>query len=496
MAKIALFRCDASPKIGAGHVVRCSALADALRERGWNCRFVALPGTRAIFEMFGCDHDMSETPAADDPAALRALAPAGCDLLVVDSYRLDSRFGNALRGWAGRQLDIEDIPSRIDHDADFLLDQTLGRRPADYGRHIAPSTRLLLGPDYALLRPAFAAARPAALARRRSQTGIRRILVSLGGAAPAAILELALAAIARADIGATVDLVAGSTAYSTPASLSAVTVHRNVVTMAALMSECDLAIGAGGTSAMERCCLGLPTLLLRLADNQNDNARALAAAGVAIDLGPARALDAATLGAELTRLAEDPAAYAKLSHNGALVCDGLGARRSASAIAPRLASDGRPVQLRRATLADAELVFSWQCLPEVRRHAKTPRAPAWDEHSAWFAQRSTDTVNGPFSLIEHDDKPVGVLRFDAIDRVPGADSAAAGPETYLVSILINPVAQGKGIARAALACGRDLLPGGHFYAEILSANLPSQRLFAAAGYKPVGRELYLSNPTV
>ena len=496
MTKTALFRCDASPEIGAGHVVRCSALADALRERSWTCRFVALPGTRAIFEMFGCDHDMSETPAADDPAAVRALAPDGCDLLVVDSYRLDGRFGNALRGWAGRRLDIEDIPSRIDHDADLLLDQTLGRRPADYGGRVAPSTRLLLGPDYALLRPAFATARPAALARRRSQTGIRRILVSLGGAAPAAVLELALAAIARADIGAAVDLVAGSTAYSASATPSPVAIHRNVVTMAALMSECDLAIGAGGTSAMERCCLGLPTLLLRLADNQNDNARALAAAGVAIDLGSARALDEATLAAQLTGLAQDPAACAKLSQNGALVCDGLGARRIASVIDPRLAGDGRTVQLRKTTPADAELVFSWQRLPEVRRHAKTPRVPTWDEHSAWFARRSTDIANGPFSLIEHDDKPVGVLRFDAIDRVPGTDGGAAGPQAYLVSILVDPAEQGKGIARAALACGRDLLPDGRFYAEILSANLPSQRLFAAAGYKPTGRELYLSDSTL
>src|SRR4029079_4764741 len=51
--------------------------------------------------------------------------------------------------------------------------------------------------------------------------------------------------------------------------------------MAALMAESDLAIGAAGVTSWERCCLGLPALVLVLADNQRKSAEALHEAGAA-----------------------------------------------------------------------------------------------------------------------------------------------------------------------------------------------------------------------
>ena len=57
-----------------------------------------------------------------------------------------------------------------------------------------------------------------------------------------------------------------------------------VSNMAQLMSDIDLAIGAAGGTAWERCCLGLPTLMLVLAENQQAGAKALQSAGAAIAL--------------------------------------------------------------------------------------------------------------------------------------------------------------------------------------------------------------------
>jgi spore coat polysaccharide biosynthesis predicted glycosyltransferase SpsG len=54
-----------------------------------------------------------------------------------------------------------------------------------------------------------------------------------------------------------------------------------VSNMAQLMSESDFCIGAAGGSAWERCCLGLPTLVLILAANQKAGAIALQAHGAA-----------------------------------------------------------------------------------------------------------------------------------------------------------------------------------------------------------------------
>ena len=181
MRKQAVFRCDAGRSIGTGHLIRCLALAEALMERGWACRFLSLPGSRAAVSRFARQAmEIVEAHAVDDPGAVRALVPQGCDLFVLDSYRLGIQHETALKGWASSTLVLDDRPFRR-HAADILLDPTLGRAPGAYEALVAKDTRLLLGPAYALLRREFSGARPRALARRTSADAVAKILVSFGG---------------------------------------------------------------------------------------------------------------------------------------------------------------------------------------------------------------------------------------------------------------------------------------------------------------------------
>lgn len=54
--------------------------------------------------------------------------------------------------------------------------------------------------------------------------------------------------------------------------------------MAELMAKSDLAIGAAGSTSWERCCLGLPSIMVVLADNQNLIAKDLHNWGGAISI--------------------------------------------------------------------------------------------------------------------------------------------------------------------------------------------------------------------
>src|SRR6185503_16847394 len=122
MTKLAVFRCDAGRSIGTGHLIRCLALAEALMDRGWVCRFLSLAGSRAAVAHFArIPLEIVEAHAADDPGAVRALAPEGCDLFVLDSYRLGIEYEAALKGWASSTLVLDDRPFRS-HAADVLLD--------------------------------------------------------------------------------------------------------------------------------------------------------------------------------------------------------------------------------------------------------------------------------------------------------------------------------------------------------------------------------------
>ena len=104
-------------------------------------------------------------------------------------------------------------------------------------------------------------------------------------------------------------------------------VRVNVTNMAALMCEADLAIGAAGSTSWERCCLGLPTMMLVLADNQASSAAALGTVKGAVVLGGLdTAQDIAQFTQQITYCA-DPKRLHQMAQNAATVLDGHGTHR-------------------------------------------------------------------------------------------------------------------------------------------------------------------------
>lgn len=321
MDRIAVFRADALPQIGAGHVMRCLTLADALAARGWRCSFLCRPGAAQVVPALA-RYPLTEAEDADDPARL---APA--DLLVVDHYRLDAAYESACRPHVGRILVLDDLADRP-HACDLLMDQTLGRAAGDYAPLVPPHCRVLAGSVYALLRRDFPRLRAASLGRPREQ--LRRLAVSLGGTDPDNVTMRILAALHG--LGLEVEVVMGGAAphleavRQAVAALPGARLHVNVADMAGLLAGVDAVIGAAGTSAWERCCLGIPTIVVILADNQRLIARNLAQAGAALVVEPDG------VAAALTALRR-PGTLARLSAAAAEVCDGEGAERVCDAIA-------------------------------------------------------------------------------------------------------------------------------------------------------------------
>ena len=307
---------DASTEIGTGHVMRCLTLADALSERGMACHFLSrdLPGN-LFYKVMERGHvlhrlaapegvprfDPDGPPhagwlgldwrddAADCAPILAALAP---DWLVMDHYALESRWQKAVLPTGCKLFVIDDLADR-QHVADILLDQNLGREVADYDRLVPANCTRLIGPRFALLRPEFAARRAESLARR-ADGALRRLLVSMGGVdrdnATGAVLE----ALARLDLpgGMEVTVILGRAAPWLDAVQEmaakmpfACRVLVDRTDMADLLADADLAIGAAGSSTWERCCLGVPTLVLSIAQNQEGIAMALAHDGSAYFLG-------------------------------------------------------------------------------------------------------------------------------------------------------------------------------------------------------------------
>ncbi|MCL7939450.1 UDP-2,4-diacetamido-2,4,6-trideoxy-beta-L-altropyranose hydrolase [Halomonas sp. ATCH28] len=318
-----VFRADASLQIGSGHVMRCLTLAEALREQGAECHFLCREHTGHALDLLQARgfaiHRLPtghpETPAAaESPSTPQQLAHADwlgttweadaaqCaeileglapDWLVVDHYALDARWEARVTPADGRLLVIDDLADR-EHRADLLLDQNLGRQAEDYAGLVPGHCRCLVGPRYALLRPEFAPLRETSLARRRSPR-LRELLITLGGVDKDNATTDVLSALSDCPLpdDCHITVVMGASApWRESVQAKAATlpwpteVVVNVADMAERMAEADLAIGAAGSTSWERCCLGLPTLMVVLAENQQPIAEALDAAGVAVSLGP------------------------------------------------------------------------------------------------------------------------------------------------------------------------------------------------------------------
>lgn len=484
------FRCDASADIGTGHVMRCLTLARALQARGHDCRFVCrdLPGN--LNDRIATEFPVSVLPApgagavvADGPAhatwaGVSAVQDAGetraavadAQVLVVDHYAFDARWQIAARPFGTRLVAIDDLADRA-HACDLLVDPNFGRFPRDYDALMPEGAERLMGTTYALLRPEFAKAREAALARRGGP--LREILIAMGGVdrddATGAVLR-ALAAVDRPPRLMRVTVVMGAAAPHLAAVTSLAAslpfpckVLSGVSDMASLMARADLAIGAAGGTAWERCTLGLPTLMLVLAENQTDGTAALDRTGAGIALGTAD--DPAMPGRLATALGHlsDPEGLAAMSARAAAICDGRGTERVVFAIE-------HPLRLRPAIMADAETVWRWrESLPAS--HFRAGPNPPLADHLDWFARALADPSR--HLLIAQSDKRVAHLRLD----VEGT--------TATVSILLRSDARGLGIGRRALAF---LGPFGRRHgitrltAEVALTNAASLRLFRGAGY--------------
>ena len=154
------------------------------------------------------------------------------------------------------------------------------------------------------------------------------------------------------------------------------------------MADCDIAIGAGGGTTWERCCLGMPSLVTVLAKNQSEIAKKLQQAN-AIQLFDWKNLS--NFDYLYKSVVKNLNSYSlKCSH----VCNGLGVFNLTSSVQSYI-SECPNFTVRNASYSDAKLLFKWQVNPKTRQYSTNPKAPFWREHLKWLRSK----LNDPLSLI-------------------------------------------------------------------------------------------------
>lgn len=506
--KVIVIRADASTRMGTGHIMRCLTLAAKLKDD--NCTVIFLskqhPGhlndfiEKSGFEVIplskpvnrpetenneqlwlGCHYqdDAKECLQRINDKTLKHI-----DLLIVDHYSLDYQWQDLLKTVCDKVMVIDDLANRKHH-CDILLDQTFGRTQQDYQALVPEQCSLLLGKEFMLLRDEFYQAIALAKAKRLSvkDSEPNHVLISLGGTDPDNIASSILYWLIsmRADYSELKVCLVANGNSSFISELNTLTHKHSWIdiiikpaSMAKLMLNADIAIGSSGATAWERCCLGLPTLSIISAENQQLVSKNLMNAGANISLGCFKELKVQTFKEAFTKLFNDKIHYQQMVQQSFACCDGLGTSR----VAKRVLQKTSTIELKLATIKDKEITFEWQSDKNIRQYFKQPTTPTKTEHCSWFDNNLADPASSLY-IIHYNKVPVGTLRLDEQSQ-----------DEYEISILIAPSAQGKGIALNALNKIPRLKENGLFFADIHQDNINSIKVFKKAGFVPISSSRY------
>jgi UDP-2,4-diacetamido-2,4,6-trideoxy-beta-L-altropyranose hydrolase len=335
--KTALFRASASPTIGGGHIIRCMALANELKNIGWSCTFACGEETPLTIPMIAEFEiiPLGDTEPENEPAYIQRMYGRSCDILIVDHYQRGLEFEKQCRQWASFIVSLDDLPNRP-HDADILLDQSGGRDAKDYQHFLPEYCQLLLGPNFSLLRPQFSTEPE----NSGATSDLKRegLFVSMGATDTDNFTTIILSAVADNLPDIEVDIMLSAKAPHLTAVQDICSNHKNfslhidAPEPASIMRGSLLSIGTAGINLWERCALGIPSVIIVAAENQQANAAFVKANGGGIIIDKNSAALASEIANAVVGILDDPDKLQQMSRAANTICDGRGAKRVAKII--------------------------------------------------------------------------------------------------------------------------------------------------------------------
>jgi len=484
-----LVRADASPSIGGGHIIRMLALCDEFKLRGAKINFACSKETLdTVRDLSNKTYSVTLIPDEKNKDKelefLEKEFGKDTDLLIIDHYQWNESVEKHCKKWAGQIFVVDDMANNK-RECDYLLNSSLGWNKKHYSRLVPSTCKLFLGPSYALLSSSIRIRRMNSKMKQTSNINFSRIVVSMGLTDPENMTFGIVDALIKKNMKYDVDVIVGRKLKKLNElkklidnSIAKINLYIEPDNYIDILSSATLVIGAAGNSSWERSCLGLPSIIIAVAENQEHQAKMIEASGAGKYLGvPSGNSFEKIVNISLDYLS-DTNKLNEIRNKALSLCDGLGAARIASELTSKIkATDLKDVSLRPATYEDGEQMYVWQKDHSTRKYARNQSAPTREEHFSWFSKKMAD----PYSLLNlilYDNDPVGVLRLDLMDK--------HSREIYEISINIDAGFRGLGIAAAALKYLRFWLPKANFYALVQKDNIVSHKLFSSSGFQYKG----------
>lgn len=408
----AIFRCDASAQIGAGHVMRCLTLANHLQD--YAVTFLCLECPDNIKNQIKAQgHKVVLVESESN--ALNVIARTQPDLLIIDHYGLDKQFEYQATPFCGHLIVIDDVAYR-QHLCDILIDQNPHVDKSIYDDLIPDAAQKLIGVQYALLRPEFRDIRQKTVIRQ----GVKNILVFLSGGDSMNMTSISLKGIEEFN-EITINVVVGGMNPHKNSIKLMCEKHPNwnyfedISNMAEMMAQADLCLGASGSTSMERACLGLPSIVTLLADNQKVIAQPFADLGVHVNLGYYNQLTPADWRDAVKDFVKTPEKLKTMSQTAFECVDGQGTERVLGII-NTLHNVPKTTYLRPIIDNDKYTILKWRNSDHVRQYMHKADIISLENHEKWFEKILNNPNQYDYQIFVLDNQDVGVMGFYNFDE--------------------------------------------------------------------------------
>lgn len=334
-----IIRTDAGARIGAGHLMRCIALAQAWQNQGGNVTFLSKCDVKGLQQLIIAEGfkfvpiEMPHPDARDLDQTFKELKGRNSKLetyLVVDGYHFSPDYQKAIRENGYGLLIIDDIAHMSCYHSNILLNQNINAESLHY--YCDVDTVKLLGCKYVLLRKEFLKYKDW---KRNIPSKAKKILLTMGGSDPDNVtLKVVNVLNLLNDQDLEVKIVVGPANPNIKSlqkelffSCFAFEILYSVSNISELMAWADLAISAGGSTCWEMAYMGLPFLTIILAENQEGIAGNLHEQGISFNLSWFSDLSLKEIAQYLKDIINNPITRKKYSRMGQQLVDGRGSER-------------------------------------------------------------------------------------------------------------------------------------------------------------------------
>lgn len=461
---------NSSYYMGTGHVMRCLTLVDYFKTQGAHITFMT------DISLAGNISNLITEKGYKIIEPLLENIPQNTDWLIIDNYDIDQVFESQARQYTKNIMVIDDLADRP-HDCDLLLDQNLYINAESRYRDLVPKDcTLLLEPKYALLRDEFLQERTGL---KLKDGVVKRIFVNFGGTDPADMTSKTLYILKNYNIET--DIVVGQNSIQLEklkqlcASIAHFNLHIQTTNIAKLMAGADLAIAAGGSSTWERCCLGLPTIVVAIADNQVELSETLAEKEMCFYAGfhNDKAISESLIKL-MNYCINNSDVLKRCSKKIMALSDGRGKEE----VWKMLQTD--QYSFRFVEKNDCNLMFNWRNADNVRlmlfHSDKTP----YENHVTWFNKMLIDEDRKYF-IFEINKAPVGIVNFSNFNKED--KSAEWG---FYIGKTELPKGTGTRMCELGVDLAKNYLNLKNIYALILVTNAKSISIHEKLLFKKLG----------